>query len=204
MKKIIAIVGHIGSGKDTAAKFFIDTYNYKKVSFADSLKDALSSIFVWDRQLLEGTSAESRNWRNKKDVFWSNALGFEVTPRLMMQTIGTDLFRHHFSNYIWVYSSVLKIEKSTSSVVVADVRFPEEYNALKELGATFIRMQRTVPDWEDTARKALSGDEQAIAHLKENKIHESEWYQLGFVCDYSIDNSGSIIQMRNQLAELKL
>lgn len=204
MKKIVAILGHIGSGKDTAAKFFIDTASFRKISFADSLKDALASIFLWDRFLLEGTTAESRNWRNKKDVYWSNVLGFEVTPRKMMQQVGTDLFRNHFSPQIWVHSLSLKIQKSEQNIVVADVRFAEEYNILQSLGATFIRVNRTAPTWEHIALDALSGDELALQQLNAQNIHESEWRWLKFQCDHIIENTGTIAQLRESLLALQI
>lgn len=204
MKNIIAILGHIGSGKDTAAKFFIETHSYIKISFADSLKDTLSSIFLWDRQMLEGTTAASRNWRNTKDEYWSSVLGKEVTPRKMMQEIGTDLFRHHFSPHIWTQSLVRKVIQSESNIVVADVRFVEEYNALSELGATFIRINRNIPEWEETALLALTGDNAAIQDLKDRNIHESEWRWLNFKCDYTLDNTGSIHQLRESLSNINL
>lgn len=204
MKKIIAILGHIGSGKDTAAKFFIETANFKKISFADSLKDALASVFLWDRNLLEGTTAESRNWRNKKDIYWSRVLGYEVTPRKMMQQIGTDLFRHHFSPHIWVHSLALKAQQSAQDIVVADVRFEEEYKALQDLGATFIRISRATPHWEQTALDALTGDIVALDQLKLQSIHESEWRWLNFQCDYYIENTGTVQQLKESLLALKI
>lgn len=204
MKKIIAILGHIGSGKDTAAKFFIETQQYKKISFADSLKDTLSSIFLWDRHMLEGTTAESRNWRNKTDEYWSSVLGFNVTPRAMMQHVGTDLFRNHFSPNIWSHSLTLKVTRSENNIVVADVRFVEEYNVLKDLGAVFIKVIKDKPNWEDTAMLALAGDHSAISYLNENNIHESEWRWLGLPYDYVIENTRSIQHLRQELTNLKL
>lgn len=205
MKKIIGILGHIGSGKDTAAKFYIETQNYKKISFADALKDVLSVVFSWDRTMLEGTTAQSRNWRNIPDLYWSTKLGFEVTPRKMLQQIGTDLFRNHLSPVIWSSNVELKILNSTSDIVVSDVRFEEEYNKLKELGAVFIRIDKeTLPEWEPIALRAILGSVDDIRLLKEMGIHESEWKWMNFTVDYTIVNDGSIADLRNKLANLAL
>lgn len=205
MKKIIGILGHIGSGKDTAAKFYIETQNYKKISFADTLKDVLSVVFSWDRTMLEGTTAQSRNWRNIPDLYWSTKLGFEVTPRKMLQQIGTDLFRNHLSPVIWSSNVELKILNSTSDIVVSDVRFEEEYNKLKELGAVFIRIDKeTLPEWEPIALRAILGSVDDIRLLKEMGIHESEWKWMNFTVDYTIVNDGSIADLRNKLANLAL
>ena len=67
---IIGICGLIGSGKGTVADVLVDQ-GFKKVSFADRLKDGVSTIFGWDRAMLEGDTDESRQWREQRDDFWS-------------------------------------------------------------------------------------------------------------------------------------
>ena len=68
---IIGVCGLIGGGKGTVGDILVDNYGFKKLSFADKLKDAVADMFDWDRDLLEGITDESRNWREKKDEFWS-------------------------------------------------------------------------------------------------------------------------------------
>ena len=67
---LIGLVGLIGSGKDTVAEQLVKQHNFKRDSFAKSLKDATANIFGWDRALLEGHSKESREWREQPDRFW--------------------------------------------------------------------------------------------------------------------------------------
>jgi ABC-type glutathione transport system ATPase component len=67
MGQIIGIVGFIGSGKDTVADYLVNFHRFKRESFANSLKDAVSQVFGWDRELLEGRTQESREWRETKD-----------------------------------------------------------------------------------------------------------------------------------------
>jgi hypothetical protein len=62
---IIGICGPIGSGKDTIADILIKERGYIKLSFASALKDAVSAIFGWDRNMLEGADSESRLWREQ-------------------------------------------------------------------------------------------------------------------------------------------
>ena len=45
---IIGICGLIGSGKGTVADILVDEH-FKKISFADKLKDGVSTVFGWDR-----------------------------------------------------------------------------------------------------------------------------------------------------------
>jgi len=78
---LVGVVGLIGSGKDTVAERLAQEHNFKKDSFAKSLKDAVSSMFNWDREMLEGKTEESRAWREKPDTFWSKKFNKDVTPR---------------------------------------------------------------------------------------------------------------------------
>ena len=56
---IVGIVGFIGAGKDTVAQVFKDN-GYKHESFANPLKDAVSHIFGWPKEMLEGKTDASR------------------------------------------------------------------------------------------------------------------------------------------------
>lgn len=77
MQNIIGVVGFIGSGKNTVGNFLIDSLGYKQDSFAGPLKDCVSVVFGWDRQMLEGDTKESRAWRDSPDEWW------EKTSRLV-------------------------------------------------------------------------------------------------------------------------
>lgn len=60
---IVGICGLIGSGKGTVADMLVGEFGFTKISFADSLKDAVAAVFGWPRNLLEGDTDESRSWR---------------------------------------------------------------------------------------------------------------------------------------------
>ena len=102
---IISLSGFIGSGKNTCANYLISKYNYTQLSFASSLKDAVASVFGWDRQLLEGLTDESRAWRDRVDPWWSARLNMPtLTPRWILQRWGTELCRGEFHDDIWIAS----------------------------------------------------------------------------------------------------
>ena len=71
---LIGLVGLIGSGKDTVAERLVSHHGFRRDSFARSLKDAVSNIFGWDRELLEGNTKESRAWREQPDAFGQKSL----------------------------------------------------------------------------------------------------------------------------------
>jgi len=49
---LIGVVGLIGSGKGTVADRLADKHGFRKDSFAKSLKDAVSTMFNWDMEML--------------------------------------------------------------------------------------------------------------------------------------------------------
>jgi hypothetical protein len=60
---------------------------------------------------MEGTTEESREWRETIDEWWSDKLMIQhFTPRWAMQNIGTELFRQHFNTDIWIFALEKKLK----------------------------------------------------------------------------------------------
>ena len=109
---IIGITGLISSGKDTAADYLIRFHGFKKLSYAGPLKDCVSAIFGWDREMLEGTTQSSREWREEVDEWWAKRLDMpHLTPRWVLQYWGTEVGRRSFHNDIWVSSIENQLRK---------------------------------------------------------------------------------------------
>jgi hypothetical protein len=206
MKMIIGLCGLIGSGKDTFANILAQDYQFVKISFAGALKDVLSSVFGWDRNLLEGDTEESRVWRNTVDDWWSNRLQIPgLTPRMMLQHWGTNVIRKHFHNEIWIAVVEQKIEAFTKQgkhVVIADCRFPNEVQMIQNLkGGKVIKMVREIPGWSEIAHKAAEGNEEAIRLLQTLGVHESEWKVWACQCNYTFDNNTQNLEWMKQDAK---
>ena len=201
---IIGICGFIGAGKDTAADYLVNFHEFRRESFAATLKDACAAVFGWDRTMLEGRTTSAREWREQIDSWWAQRLNMpELTPRLMLQLWGTEVCRHGFHDDIWIASLENKLRTSSDNVVVSDCRFPNEIAALKAQGGKIVWIQRGVtPHWYDIACKANKGDSKAIQWLKAEGIHGSEYSWAGTAFDYQIENSGSIDSLYKQLNDL--
>ena len=156
--KIIGICGLIGSGKGTVADILQQQHDFKKISFADSLKDAVSVVFGWPRHLLEGDTAESREWREQRDAWWADRLGIpDLTPRLILQIWGTEVCRESFHPDVWIASMERKIQQAIltraenyaeARIVVPDVRFPNEVEMIQRVGGKIWHIKRgETPAW---------------------------------------------------------
>ncbi len=169
---IIGICGLIGSGKGTVADILVE-HNFKKVSFADKLKDGVSTIFGWDRDLLEGDTDESRQWREQRDDFWSNETKMEVTPRLVLQLFGTDCMRDGFNDGVWVSLLKKTILDNPGNYVIPDVRFQNEQQMIRDIGGEVWWVKRgDNPEWWS---KAVLDTQTGSNFMAEEDIHPSEW-----------------------------
>lgn len=151
---LIAVNGVIGSGKDTFAQVFTEN-GYVKMSFATALKDAVSAIFGWDRIMLEGLTEESRNFRETPDQYWTDKLGFRVTPRWVLQNFGTDIVRRHLDDNMWVYALEKKLYDALNhgiNVIITDCRFINELNMIRSNNGMIVEVQRNVPAWYHEAK----------------------------------------------------
>ena len=193
---IIGICGLIGSGKDTIADYLQNIHQFRRESFAHTLKDAVSAIFGWDRELLEGRTRESREWREQVDPWWAERLGMpDLTPRWVLQYWGTEVARKGFHDDIWIASLENKLRKTHDDIVISDCRFPNEIKAIKNAGGVVIRVVRgPEPEWFALAEIVNAGSKGYNWRLSKNqletyKIHASETAWIGTEFDAVIDNN---------------
>ena len=194
---ILGVCGLIGSGKDTIADYLVNFHEFKRDSFANSLKDAISAVFGWDRVMLEGRTKQSREWREKVDPWWSNRLNMpNLTPRWVLQYWGTEVCRKGFNDDIWIASLENKLQNTTDNVVISDCRFVNEVSAIKNAGGKVIWVKRgPLPDWYDLALSANQGNENQKKQMMELGIHASEWSWIGTDFDIVIDNNQGIEEL---------
>jgi len=204
MTTIIGVCGFIGSGKDTAADYLVNFHEFRRDSFAATLKDAVAAVFAWDRELLEGRTKEAREWREQVDPWWAKKLEMpDLTPRWVLQYWGTEVCRRGFHDDIWIASLEARLRNSKDNIVISDCRFPNEIKAIKEAGGKVIWVQRgELPSWHIMAGKANNGDAFAAEKLKHLGIHASETAWVGTEFDAIIDNNGSIDDLYKQLASV--
>jgi len=198
---IIGICGFIGTGKDTIADYLVNFHEFRRDSFANTLKDAVSAVFGWDRVMLEGRTKEAREWREQVDPWWADRLGMpNLTPRWVLQYWGTEVCRKGFNDDIWIASLENKLSKSQDNIVISDVRFPNEVAAIKRAGGMVIRVVRgDEPIWFNTARLACQGDKTALEEMSTiHRIHASEWAWTNTDFDVVVDNNGTINDLFKQ------
>ena len=117
------------SGKRTVARFLAESYGYEIVPFAHTLK-CMTRVFL---QSLYGDLA-TFEWMNaNKDMVVIDKCYEHITVRRLMQLLGTEWGRELLGRDVWV--DQWRRSVSDKLLVVADdMRFPNEFEAVRALG----------------------------------------------------------------------
>lgn len=146
---LIGLTGAAGAGKDTVASLL----GGKITAFADPLYECVS--------LMTGIPVDRLRDRAVKEAVipWIGK-----SPRQLLQTLGTEWGRRMVSDEIWVrslFERVRPLLEAGETVIVTDVRFDNEAEAIAAAGGEVWRIVR--PQW-----RCLSGD--AAAHASERGV----------------------------------
>lgn len=167
LPKIIGFSGKIGSGKTTLAQILCNEYPYTKASFADPLKHIVKYLYDLEYDQLYG---------NRKEIVDTR---YGVTPRYLLQYIGTNLFRNWDKNF-WV--NVFERKYANQELLVLDdVRFENEAHIIHQMGGIVIKV---------------------VSHRNNNisANHESEQGIKNY--DYKIYNDQGYEELNKSLQEL--
>ena len=205
---LISISGRMGSGKDTAGKIIQDIletnvgpfWTIKK--FASGVKELASIILDVPVEKFENQKFKESylpsEWNTYRAVFSdrSDFHGWEVvtnqmTVREFLQKLGTDAMRNGLHTNVWVNMLMNEYKKFQEMVpdaqshfprwIITDTRFPNEYEALREKNALFIKIERPGIELNN--------------HPSETSLDNHEF-------NYVIENSGDIYQLQSKIREI--
>ena len=128
------------SGKSTVANHLVTRHRFAKLAFAAPLKSMTEALLssvgigpVLARQMIHGDLKEAE----------IRELG--VTPRKLMQTLGSEWGRSCIREDLWVHIAITRARafmEVGTPVVIDDVRFPNEFEAIEAAGGTCYRVVR--------------------------------------------------------------
>lgn len=153
--EVLGLSGWARSGKDTIADYLVEHEGYTKVSFAQTIRDALVALDPEIR--VQGTVC---NLRQVEDMGWEALKDLSPSIRPLLQRMGTEVGRQMFGEDFWVDTAINRIPDG-SKVVFADVRYPNEAKAIKVLGGEVWRIERPGigPANDHESEHALNGYE---------------------------------------------
>jgi hypothetical protein len=145
--------------------------------FAASLKEMARVVFGFDQDQLYGDR------KFEVDPFW----GF--TPRWALQVGGTEAMRRVFGEDIWVKTLERRaLANPETSVVVCDLRFPNEAEAIHRIGGLAIKVERPA----HLLPPATSPDEDT--HLSETALDGYDGWDAVILNDGTVDQLAQKVQ----------
>ena len=138
---IIGMTGPKGSGKDAVASILASGHGFYHLKFAHALKEMMRALlYSCDLKL---DTIERMIEGDLKEEPHHLLLG--QTPRRAMQTLGTEWGRDTFGRSFWIniIGQRIKALPAGADIVVSDVRFDNEAEMLRRLGAYIIGREGT-------------------------------------------------------------
>ena len=136
------------------------------------------SLFLITKRCLDGLFKTSYPAKKEMiDDYW------KVSPRYVLQKVGTECLRNNFDKDVWVKSLQNKILKCSGRIVVPDVRFLNEAKMIKDLGGFLLRVDRN----------GARADAGIVGHASENELKNfNDW-------DFVINNDSGFDNLYNQM-----
>jgi len=162
---IIGLAGKVQTGKTTAANYLSFFHQYSILYFATPLKKASAALVDVEEKYF-----------HEQHLKHAKIPGLDITPRYLMQTLGTDCIREHFGYDFFIKLMKKSMAETPLPIVIGDVRFKEEASLINSHGGLLIELTR------DTG---LDDD-----HLSE---------QIDFECDVCISNNGTLEELKGAI-----
>lgn len=167
----------MGSGKSEVAKVLVEEYGFTLVKFAGCLKE-MTRVFLGyigfdPEEMIEGSLKE------EPIPGWG-----DLTPRYLMQTLGTEWGREVINKDLWIkvaHAQITSLRSRGHPVVIDDMRFPNELALIKQLGGQTVRIIRPGADYTGMTK------------------HSSEMALSSEVLDFVIYNDGTLDQLRSKV-----
>jgi hypothetical protein len=190
---------------------------YKIKKYADKLKDIACLLIGCTREQLEDREFKEKplgpewmKWFTEDGLAPKDnnaGVGEVLTPRKLLQLLGTECGRDIIHPNIWVNALFADFENNksewlsglNSKWIITDVRFPNEAQAIKDRGGVVIRVNRPCPEC-----KVIEGHKFGCLTYKKLIEHPSETALDNYDFDHVIENDGSIEDLLEKVKQLKL
>lgn len=164
----IGLIGRKQVGKSAAGDYLADMFSYQIRAFADPMRAMARAI----NPIIGNTPAGPLRLTEAEATYGYDRAK-EIFPefRRFLQTLGTEGGRKVLGETIWVdtfVKGIMPLLADQLPIVVTDVRFQNEADALSELGFTLIRIVQPGRD--------------------ESDVHPSETSLDDYIADFTIFN----------------
>jgi hypothetical protein len=205
---ILALSGKMGSGKNTVATIINQLTNnkFEEKSFASKLKQIASILTGIPVEKFEDQEFKKSFLGDE----WTNHTFYEdgspnmyqkMTTRQLLQKVGTEAMRNNVHPDVWVnalFADYISTSRETGTIldklselgyennfpnwIISDLRFPNEFDAIKLRDGLCIRINRNSDNKSN--------------HISETSLdHIENW-------DWVINNNGSIEELIEEVKKM--
>ncbi|GAA3018448.1 deoxynucleotide monophosphate kinase family protein [Streptomyces fulvorobeus] len=175
----VGIIGRARVGKDTAGAWLVDNRGYRRIGFADALKEAALKMDPIIGTHWEGSQlVQDRLSRVVRNLGWERSKEMREVRRIL-QELGAAV--RALDEDFWLRTAMAKVQAANESgvpVVITDVRYPNEAASLRRAGFHLVYIVR--PDVEQLN-------------------HESEGALTAHDADYHIFNDEDVTALHRQV-----
>jgi len=180
---IIAFAGRKQSGKTSTAMAVAQAFEVRNATgivkiynFADPLKNLCIDILGLEYRQCYGADEEKNE---PVDCYWD---GKQLSSREVLQIVGTDMFRK-MQYHVWSSATIRKIKRDGPDLaLIADCRFPNEVEAVKNAGGIVIKLNRNIYDSDHASETALDPENYDYSNFdlvvdnQDMNIYEKNYY----------------------------
>lgn len=173
---VVGFSGYAQTGKDTAASCLLEQ-GFVRGAFADKMKTALIALDPFIDSGRRLSEVDGAIIETPSGPILSEAAKRIPEVRRLLQRLGTEAGRKTIGEDVW--ARALLDTGVPVKLVISDVRFPNEADAIRALGGLVVRVERP-----------------GMGPVND---HESEVALDHYDFDAVIDNDGSIVDLANKL-----
>lgn len=194
---LIGLSGPARVGKDSIAQVLIDHHGYRRVAFADKIREALYALNPWinPKHVIDPKKDPDREWeihtafRAFPTGTWQlqhvvDRVGWDMAKELpevrgLLQRFGTEVGRTVWGDDAWIVAAFPQGVDWRDNVVVTDVRYDNEAGFIRGSGGVIVHVSRP-------------GFGPINGHVSDAGIRR-EYY------DYEVANDGGLGDLRGKI-----
>lgn len=153
--RIIGVSGKKRSGKDTLAATLVENFGFARYAFADPLKELALDVnpLVYRGVVRPSGYDEIQTAQADRLAPVIERIGWERAKerpevRRILQALGVGV--RELDEDFWVRTTMTRALAEDQPVVITDVRFPNEVEAIRDAGGHIVRVTRPGMTHDDT------------------------------------------------------
>ncbi|MGW0468329.1 deoxynucleotide monophosphate kinase family protein [Streptomyces sp. NPDC003027] len=174
----VGIIGRARVGKDTAGAWLVDNRGYRRIGFADPLKEAALKLDPIVHPVVRQDGAGTDDYRLSDVVGeysrWEAAKDDVPEVRRILQELGAAI--RAIDPEFWLRAALAKVQEANEAgvpAVITDVRYPNEAESLRRAGFHLVYIDRPgVPQLDHESEGALTAeDADYLIHNDGDRAH---------------------------------